>query len=115
MGEGGGTAGGGGGGTGTGEGAGEGLGGSEGMGEIIVGSLPGIGGLPEYTQLQEVEGAGGGCDSDDSHSSISRSDDNEGLPSIIYTSDDSADVARSDSTCVDSDGIGYIARHVQYV
>ncbi|KAK3886957.1 hypothetical protein Pcinc_008927 [Petrolisthes cinctipes] len=101
------------------------------VGEIsIVGSLAGMGvgggsgGLPEYTQLQEevegvgrrsvVGGVGGGCDSDDSHSSISRSDDNEGLPSIIYTSDDSADVGRSDSTCcVDSDGIGYIATHVQ--
>ncbi|KAK4325896.1 hypothetical protein Pmani_003552 [Petrolisthes manimaculis] len=101
------------------------------VGEIsIVGSLAGMGvgggsgGLPEYTQLHEevegvgsrgvVGGVGGGCDSDDSHSSISRSDDNEGLPSIIYTSDDSADVGRSDSTCcVDSDGIGYIATHVQ--
>ncbi|XP_045597412.1 oligo-1,6-glucosidase isoform X2 [Procambarus clarkii] len=62
----------------------------------------------EYSQI-------GGSDSDDSRSSISRSDDNEneGLPCIIYTSDDSADVGQSDSTCIDSEGMGYIAHNVQ--
>ncbi|XP_071530060.1 amino acid transporter heavy chain SLC3A2-like isoform X3 [Panulirus ornatus] len=60
----------------------------------------------EYSQI-------GSSDSDDSRSSISRLDDNEGLPCIIYTSDDSADVGQSDSTCVDSEGLGYIAHDVQ--
>lgn len=60
----------------------------------------------EYSQI-------GGSDSDDSRSSISRIDDNEGLPCIIYTSDDSADVGQSDSTCVDSEGMVYIAHDVQ--
>lgn len=54
----------------------------------------------------------GGSDSDDSRSSTSHSEDNEGLPCIIYTSDDSADVGQSDSVCVDSEGIGYIACNV---
>ena len=55
-----------------------------------------------------------GCESDDSRSSISRSDDNEALPSIIYTSDDSADVSQSPhSNYVDPPGaISYIAQHV---
>ncbi|XP_069950073.1 uncharacterized protein [Cherax quadricarinatus] len=75
-------------------------GGSVGGAGIIVGS--------DYSQI-------GGSDSDDSRSSISRSDDNEneGLPCIIYTSDDSADVGQSDSTCLDSEGMGYIAQSVQ--
>ena len=59
----------------------------------------------EYQQIT-------GCESDDSRSSISRSDDNENVPCIIYTSDDSADVVQSDSTYIDSDGLSYIAQNV---
>lgn len=52
------------------------------------------------------------CDSDDSQSNASRSEDNEAIPGIIYTSDDSADVGQSDSTYIDSDVPNYIAENV---
>ncbi|KAG0711903.1 Glucan 1,6-alpha-glucosidase [Chionoecetes opilio] len=65
------------------------------------------GGDVQYSQI-------GGSDSDDSRSSISRSEDTDGVPGITYTSDDSAEVVPSDSSGgVDSDAIGYIGGSVQ--
>ena len=73
-----------------------------------VGGGPGGGGANvQYSQI-------GGSDSDDSRSSISRSEDTDGVPGITYTSDDSAEVVPSDSSAgVDSDAIGYIGDSVQ--
>ncbi|KAK8390979.1 hypothetical protein O3P69_016966 [Scylla paramamosain] len=77
------------------------------------GGGPGGGGVEvQYSQI-------GGSDSDDSRSSISRSEDTDGVPGITYTSDDSAEVVPSDSgvdsgSCgIDSDTIGYIGGSVQ--
>ncbi|KAB7499568.1 hypothetical protein Anas_02774 [Armadillidium nasatum] len=47
-------------------------------------------------------------------SSGSRSEEADALPSIVYTSDDSADVGQSDSTYVDSDLANYIAQDVEH-
>ena len=57
----------------------------------------------EYTPIQT-------CESDDSRSSTSHSEEADIIPGIIYTSDDSADVGQSDSTYADSDGANYIAQ-----
>lgn len=83
----------------------DGGGGGGGVGGPVGGVVAG----GDYTQI-------GSSDSDDSRSSISRSDENETLPCIIYTSDDSADVGQSDSTCcIDSEGMDYIAHNVHQI
>ncbi|XP_042869056.1 neutral and basic amino acid transport protein rBAT-like isoform X2 [Penaeus japonicus] len=84
-------------------------GGGDGGGGPVGGSVAGGGAGGDYTQIAS-------SDSDDSRSSISRSDENETLPCIIYTSDDSADVGQSDSTCcIDSEGMDYIAHDVHQI
>ncbi|XP_050734089.1 4F2 cell-surface antigen heavy chain-like isoform X2 [Eriocheir sinensis] len=72
------------------------------------GGVAGAGaGAGQYTQI-------GGSDSDDSRSSISRSEDTDVIPSIVYISDDSAEVAPSDtSASVDPDALGYIGGSVE--
>lgn len=72
------------------------------------GGVAGAGaGTGQYTQI-------GGSDSDDSRSSISRSEDADVIPSIVYISDDSAEVAPSDTSAgVDPDALGYIGGSVE--